>query len=515
MQISAVFPFVIAVATSLPVLVQGQEQPLSAIDWLAARPSASGSASYGIFEPPVTDTGLGPEISVTPLDQQILPVGLVPNSVTGLPIDVFANSDPDIITRLIREVPVNNSPAMQTLLYSLLLAETANFSTAQDAEQLLFARVDRLIDQGAVDPAQALIELADPDTSQDRFQRWFDASLLTGTEMRACRRLEQFPGLANTYDARIFCAARLGDWDAATIILDNAAILGELGDDQALLLDVFLHPELNEDFVPPALPRSPTPLTFRLFEAVGEPIPTRSLPRAFASADLRDIAGWKAQLEAAERLSRSGALSSNSLLGLYSARSPAASGGIWDRVRAVQRFDTALASQNVAAVEKTLPVAWAAMQDAQLEVAFAELFAPALSALDLQDPAAQALAFRIMLLSSEYQSAADHMPDQSEHSRFLVGLTKGNPDPALAMSPQEHAVAMAFAPTPTLSARRQALLNDGKTGEALLSAIRQFDRGLQGNALDIAEALGTLRAVGMNDIARRAALQTLLLDRPA
>ena len=49
------------------------------------------------------------------------------------------------------------------------------------------------------------------------------------------------------------------------------------------------------------MPGAPDPLTFRLFETIGERLPTAALPRAFAHADLRDVAGWKAQIEAAER----------------------------------------------------------------------------------------------------------------------------------------------------------------------------------------------------------------------
>ena len=53
---------------------------------------------------------------------------------------------------------------------------------------------------------------------------------------------------------------------------------------------------------------------------------------AFAQADMRDNTGWKAQLEAAERLARNGVLDPNQLLGLYTEEKAAASGGVWDRV---------------------------------------------------------------------------------------------------------------------------------------------------------------------------------------
>ena len=46
-------------------------------------------------------------------------------------------------------------------------------------------------------------------------------------------------------------------------------------------------------------------------EAIGTPLPTAPLPLAFAHSDLRHTAGWKARIEAAERLVRTGAVSAN------------------------------------------------------------------------------------------------------------------------------------------------------------------------------------------------------------
>ena len=69
-----------------------------------------------------------------------------------------------------------------------------------------------------------------------------------------------------------------------------------------------------------------------------------TLPLAFAHAELRDTAGWKSQIESAERLARAGVIAPNVLLGLYTERLPAASGGVWDRAAAFQRFESALTS---------------------------------------------------------------------------------------------------------------------------------------------------------------------------
>ena len=119
------------------------------------------------------------------------------------------------------------------------------------------------------------------------------------------------------------------------------------------------------------LPRQMDPLTFRLFETIGEPVPTANLPRAYAVADLRDVAGWKAQLEAAERLTRAGALPDNRLLGLYTDTQARRIRRGVGPCAALQRFETALSSGSADAVAKTLPTVWSAMHGAGLEVAFA------------------------------------------------------------------------------------------------------------------------------------------------
>jgi hypothetical protein len=58
-------------------------------------------------------------------------------------------------------------------------------------------------------------------------------------------------------------------------------------------------------------------------------------------------------------------------------------------------------------------------------------------------------------------------------------------------------------------------LDDGKLGEALLRAIALFDAGSDGDLRSVTDALTVLRAVGLEDVARRAALQLMILDREA
>ncbi len=540
-----VFAFLISALCAGPGLAQA---PLTVIDWLGQPDSSPALPSTVLLEPPVTGSAARPQITVTPLQALLPPIGLVAPSATGLPIDLWRGSTPDDIAALIRSVSVQGNPAMQSLLFTLLLSESRPLEEEGDA--ILLARLDRLITLGASDPAQALVEQAGPSSTPERFRRWFFTTLISGDEDRACAALIAAPFLAPDYRARIFCAARRGDWPTAALMLESAHALEMLPKAQLDLLDRFLNPDIFELAPPLPLPDKPDPLTFRLYETIGERLPTTPLPRAFAAADLRDVAGWKAQLEAAERLTRAGALNPNQLLGLYTDRSPAASGGIWDRVDALQRFEAALNSGSSDEVANALPAVWNAMQQAGLEVGFADLFSTQLARFNLTGAAAE-LSWRIRLLAPTYEIASHSAPSESPENTFLAALAQGTPGqpgsnvsatttqaaesvdhaplgdtaPTEAQngsvgraarsgySPLMQSITQGFEDGAEVPEKIRRLLDNGQLGEAILRTMDLFARGAQGNLGDLSKSLAALRAVGLEDTARRATLQLMLLER--
>jgi len=237
-------------------------------------------------------------------------------------------------------------------------------------------------------------------------------------------------------------------------------------------------------------------------------MPTRELPLPFAHADLRNITGWKAQLDAAERLSRAGAISGPELVDFYTMREPSASGGVWDRAADVQRFDAAIRASDAEAVARHLPAAWDAMTSIRAEVPFAGVFGDALSQLALTGDAAD-LAVTIGLLSSQYEAVAQANPTADP---FLTGVARGFPDPVAAQTDRESTVLAAFVSAEPPDALA-SLAREGKLGEALLRAISDFNAGYGGDPEAVTGALAFFRSVGLEDTARRAALQYLLLER--
>lgn len=529
---------ILAVLAAVAGPAQAEKKPLSAIDWLSqsvAAPPAQGVQPAPMDAPaprlPVASNGSAATLPATAGEAAVtktgaLPaqvavsvlggpspdaVGLLPPDVTGFPRSLWGIARSADVAAAIAPVRLDGLPSLQALLLTLLLAEAEAPVDAAGSGALLVARIDKLLEIGALDQAQALLQAAGPTTSADLFRRSFDVALLTGAEDRACVTMQSSPELAPTLIARVFCLARAGDWNTAALTLRTSMALGNVSAQDEQLLSRFLDPALfdGEDMPPP--PKPITPLVWRIYDALGESLSTTTLPIAFAHADLSETAGWKAQIEAAERLARVGAVTPNVLLGLYTDHAPAASGGVWDRADAFQRFDVALSNGDVAMVEQRLPLAYARMKDVELEVAFATLFAAQLSRLTLTGDAAR-ISYELGLLSPDYERLSKMPVAQDARAAFLAGLASGSVKGLTAPDSMARAIAPAFTEA-TLPEDIAALIAQKRVGEAILAAMARIESGVSGELVKVTEGLSVLRKLGLEDVARRTALELMLLER--
>lgn len=499
-----------SVCLLLPLAVRGEE-PLSAIDWLSQSVATPAPVPVDPARPTVTTGVTQGSVAVTVIGAPSADaVGLLPPHVTGLPANLWGPGRTEDIATVLTAERVDSLPALRGLLLTVLLAEAQPPADAGTGARLLTARIDKLLDMGALDQARALLDAAgsrDPGL----FRRSFDVALLTGEEDRGCRIMVESPGLAPTFPARIFCLARSGDWNAAALTLRTGQALGYITDEEDALLSRFLDPDLFEGEPPLESPARVTPLAWRMFEAIGEPLSTATLPIAFAHAELRPQAGWKSQVEAAERLARAGAVSPNVLLGLYTERRPAASGGVWDRVAAFQRFEAALEKGDQSAIAQLLPEIWAQMTASELEVPFADLYGKRLAAIPFSGEAA-GIAFAVGLLSPDFEAIAATHASANPREAFLVALAKGDLAGVTPPDSLARAIAPAFQGHMPDADLRQ-MVSEGRIGEAILIAIEKIERGVQGDLDGVTDGLALLREVGMEKAARRTALELVLLER--
>lgn len=498
--------------TLLPVAGGAQTDPsapLSAIEWLSdvvsksAPPETSGETGDDVAQSASVSA-----VTTVPLGQLKLDaVGITSQQASGLPADFWTQSSARHAAVLIRDTRADLPPPLAQFLARILLAELPAPADSDARADLFLARVDKFLEIGALDQAEALLARAGP-TRPELFGRWFDISLLAGSEDRACRDMVETPSIAPTYPARIFCLARSGDWDAAVVTLGTGKTLGLITPKEEALLARFLDPELFEGEPLLPVPDRITPLAYRMHEAIGEPLSMAGLPNAFSHANLSERTGWKARIAAAERLTRLSALPPTRLFALYNERQPAASGGVWDRVDAVQELEAAMRADDPATIGQRLSAVMRAMRIAGLEHAFAQFYGDQLARLDLDGDAALVV-YRAQLLSKGYTKAT---PAPSGAPHLWQALATGAPSAQSSEDPLEAAIIAAFN-TDAAPARFDAMLRDARPGEAVLEALDLLADGPRGDPLDVEHGLALLNHLGFDDVARQTALY-LLLTRP-
>ena len=151
------------------------------------------------------------------------------------------------------------------------------------------------------------------------------------------------------------------------------------------------------------------------------------------------------------------------------------------------------------------------MQTVELEVPLAELFAAKLAKLPLAGEARQ-IATTLALLSSAYESLVAASTPQTAREAFLFGIARGKLDTLAPPDAMGRAISAAFI-APTLPDDIVPLLASGRVGEALLMAMTKINRGTSGDLPQVTAGLATLRKLGLEDVARRTALELMLLER--
>ena len=451
------------------------------------------------------------EISTAPLgSSELETTGLFTAERVGLPRALWGPTPTEEIIAAIISLPADTMPAAARLSLRLLMAEFApplqNLPETRGA--VLLARVDKLIELGALEQAGQLIAAA-PETSAALNARAFDIALLLGEEDRACAHMSGQIAAQHSHSAQIFCLARRGDWQSAYSSLQVGRSLGFLDESEAALLTRFLEEEESEGQIAP--PQHITPLGWRIMEALGDPVTTANLPVAYAHADLRGTSGWRSQLDAAERLTRAGVLQPNRLLGLYTQRRAAASGGLWERVRIIQQLERAVQQRNEGAISTALIEAWPLFSAVELEVAFAQMQVESLANTPLSGPATEVV-WKMLLLSQEQPARATELAPDTSLGRFISALAQGAEVPPLSNSSMGSAIHAAFG-TSDLPQQVQELLDQGAVGLTLLGALSQIADGAAGDLHAATLGLQRLRALGLDAVARQIAIELMLLER--
>lgn len=494
-------------------------EPGSAIPWLS-----HSLKTLSVPPPPARPTRSPRKIDTTgvtvaPLDPVLHDGdGLLSGEISGLPKAFWGPTSTLRARKAVLSVAALGVPAAQDLYRTILLARTYPPKGSGPAAQLLRARIDRLIEMGALDEALELLTLADL-TSPEFILRRFDVALLTGQEDDACDIVLNTPSVTPTATARIFCLARDDKWAEAVLALAVGRENLDIGPEQDALFARFLDIDDAADDDEIAIPAVVTPLNYLMLQAVGvdvEATSDRSVPVAYYRFDMDPYAPPRARIIAAENLVASGGVSYPLLFYTYRAIYPAASGGLWDRVAAIRDLDTAMQAQDIPGIAKHLARADQLLSRVDLRVALAMEYGPDLARLPVNpalDPWRMA---ELLLLATEHEAAKQWIDAESPADVRLAAdiLARRASEPVPTPDLLQAGVRAAFADRPDVSDRYKRfrmLLDQGRLGEVMLGALRILDARTEIDPGDLATALRIIAESGQAGAARRIAVETLLM----
>ena len=183
------------------------QTPLSAIDWLSKENS---KFQKSLIDEKNTETENTNDIKVSTLaSNEYQAIGLLPIYVTGIPTTIWRNSSFDDLVYSFKTMPIFKYSPIQELVYSLLLAEARPPLNEPTRYAFLEARLNTLLNYGAVDPAIALIERASP-LPERMIPLLFDISLLSSNNFPICDPIFQNTKNRDLQAELIYCYARKG-----------------------------------------------------------------------------------------------------------------------------------------------------------------------------------------------------------------------------------------------------------------------------------------------------------------
>jgi len=115
------------------------------------------------------------------------------------------------------------------------------------------------------------------------------------------------------------------------------------------------------------------------------------------------------------------------------------------------------------------------------------------------------------LLSEDYETAALSYDGTGQEEMFLAAIAKGDVSGVTPNDDFARAIFDAFNATEA-PARFKADLDSGAIGSAALEALDLIGTGRRGDYAKLTDALALFRNLGLESVARRTALELLIMD---
>ena len=510
----------LAIVWLLPV--HGRE-PTNAVDWFMPAENLKTEAKSLEAKPEKDAHG---DLIITKSElrpNDLNSVGIIPPKITGIDPKIWQEMNELTLFLELQSLPTLNFDATQTFLKRVLISETIppipNLKSKLSGKLYLIAKLDKLIEIGALEEAETIINQVSTLDSK-LFERLATISFLTGRIDTMCNQLSLYPGLNDDLTIKIICLSNLDDWNAAALILSSAVSLNLLDSHRELLLINYLDPSLLPQNNPLENQTDFDEIDFYLGNIAKNPQPEFFDDVKYRYAIFNNGSDLESKILAAEALSRKRSINVSTLFDTYRNNNINGSGGFWSRMLAVKALDHALKRNNQQTVSIALDRAIDEMFKRNLLFTLASEYSSKLATFNvLEDHKNLNDSFAIIFaLNNEIPRTWSTYQSKDEYIAMAMNLLKNN---TVNAGEVEDAIRLVnpsfneFEHTNLSSKSNKIELSDSKKskktkGASILQALQKTSKGVKTQTNDLYQSLLSLINIGQVQLAKSILVEYLI-----
>ena len=247
-------------------------------------------------------------------------IGLISAENTTFPASLWNRSDESILAKKITEIPELKLASTNKIFKRLLILDTEPpinaIGNKNMGSMFLISRVDRLIEMGAIDEAETILDYI-KNPNYDLLTRKIDIASITGRLQGTCKKIRRHFKSSDILKFKIICLAREGDWNAAAILFSVGSTLKLFSSTEKKLLLNFLDPEINVKIEEEEMKENLSPINFYLLLSRGSIFNTKDLPPKYAYNLSLVGNNLMERIQSSEKLVKNFSMNSHHLFSLY------------------------------------------------------------------------------------------------------------------------------------------------------------------------------------------------------
>ncbi len=247
-------------------------------------------------------------------------IGIISAKNTTFPDNLWNRSDESVLAKKISEIPDLKLASANKVFKRLLILDTDppinTIGNKNMGSLFLISRIDRLIEMGAIDEAETILDYIKT-PNYDLLKRKIDIASITGRLRGTCKKVRRHFNSPDILKFKIICLAREGDWNAAAILFSVASTLKIFSSTEKKLLLNFLDPEINVKIGKEEIKKTLSPVNFYLSLSRGSLFNTKDLSPKYAYTLSSAGNNLMERIQSSEKLVKNFSMNSHHLFSLY------------------------------------------------------------------------------------------------------------------------------------------------------------------------------------------------------